>query len=170
MRDNRKRSSSFNFLVHYFLLFISFLAFVIQTTEGRKNLESIHVYVHEILRFALNDNLEWQSIYTFFQTIFPIRNFNPIHVLYFRFIKHRIVRTLCLGRVFRSMKRLHATSSDTRQTMDSLGKIIPRTNPFVAEMIDTRHYTLTDGRKDSTSQITSVCRRTYLIEDDTEGN
>ena len=30
---------------------------VIQTTEGRKNLEYIHVYVSEILRFALNDNL-----------------------------------------------------------------------------------------------------------------
>ena len=32
---------------------------VIQTTEGRKNLECIHVYIflyaHEILRFALND-------------------------------------------------------------------------------------------------------------------
>ena len=35
--------------------------FVIQTTEGRKNLGNIRKYiyedVHEILRFALNDNL-----------------------------------------------------------------------------------------------------------------
>ena len=31
--------------------------FVIQTTKGRKNLEDIHVYVTEILRFALNDKL-----------------------------------------------------------------------------------------------------------------
>ena len=35
------------------------MVFVIQTTEGRKNLVYIHVYillyVHEILRFALND-------------------------------------------------------------------------------------------------------------------
>jgi len=29
---------------------------VIQTTEGRKNLGNINVDVHEILRFALNDN------------------------------------------------------------------------------------------------------------------
>ena len=29
---------------------------VIQTTEGRKDLEDIKVDVHEILRFALNDN------------------------------------------------------------------------------------------------------------------
>ena len=29
---------------------------VIQTTEGRKNLEGVHVDVIEILRFALNDN------------------------------------------------------------------------------------------------------------------
>ena len=28
---------------------------VILTTEGRKNLECIHFYVFEILRFALND-------------------------------------------------------------------------------------------------------------------
>ena len=37
------------------------LYFVIQTTEGRKNLDNIHVDVLvdviEILRFALNDNL-----------------------------------------------------------------------------------------------------------------
>ena len=30
--------------------------FVIQTTNGRKNLEYINVNDHEILRFALNDN------------------------------------------------------------------------------------------------------------------
>ena len=29
---------------------------VIQTTEGRKDLEDIKVDVHKILRFALNDN------------------------------------------------------------------------------------------------------------------
>ena len=34
--------------------------FVIQTTKGRKNLGSIHLYIYvdvpEIIRFALNDN------------------------------------------------------------------------------------------------------------------
>jgi len=33
------------------------LVFVIQTTVGRKNLGNIHVFVAEILRFALNDKL-----------------------------------------------------------------------------------------------------------------
>ena len=33
------------------------LPFVIQTTEGRKNLDDINVDVHEILRFALNDKV-----------------------------------------------------------------------------------------------------------------
>ena len=37
------------------ILFSYSLCFVIQTTEGRKNLGSIYVYVIEILRFALND-------------------------------------------------------------------------------------------------------------------
>ena len=30
---------------------------VIQTTEGRKNLDNIKMDVHEILRFALNDRV-----------------------------------------------------------------------------------------------------------------
>jgi hypothetical protein len=34
---------------------LTHLPFVIQTTEGRKNLDSINVDAHEILRFALND-------------------------------------------------------------------------------------------------------------------
>ena len=34
---------------------LSNLSFVIQTTEGRKNLVNIMVDVSEILRFALND-------------------------------------------------------------------------------------------------------------------
>ena len=33
---------------------LTHLPFVIQTTEGRKNLDDINVDVHEILRFALN--------------------------------------------------------------------------------------------------------------------
>ena len=38
--------------------FLSFTKqFVIQTTEGRKNLVYIHVYAPEILRFALNDRM-----------------------------------------------------------------------------------------------------------------
>ena len=47
----------------FFLVTIYFLPlFVIQTTEGRKNLGYIYVYTHhcvsEILRFALNDILK----------------------------------------------------------------------------------------------------------------
>ena len=42
------------------IISLKFIHIVIQTTEGRKNLgnimEDVHVYVTEILRFALNDN------------------------------------------------------------------------------------------------------------------
>ena len=55
------------------------LYFVIQMTEGRKNLDNIYifalVYVIEILRFALNDNL-CQQIYCFLFKFY----FHPLSV------------------------------------------------------------------------------------------
>ena len=43
------------FFIFEFVYIIQLVFIVIQTTEGRKNLGSILVYVAEILRFALND-------------------------------------------------------------------------------------------------------------------
>ena len=44
---------TFSYLMFVYIIQLVFI--VIQTTEGRKNLGSILVYVAEILRFALND-------------------------------------------------------------------------------------------------------------------
>ena len=60
------------------------------------------------------------------------------------------------------------TSSDTSNAMNGLGKVIPRDDTLVGEVIDTRHYTLIDGSKDSHSQITGISRSTNLIKDHTQ--
>ena len=44
---------TFSYLMFVYIIQLVFI--VIQTTEGRKNLGSILVYVTEILRFVLND-------------------------------------------------------------------------------------------------------------------
>jgi len=87
-----------------------------------------------------------------------------ICIFYFCFIQYRVVRTLGRRRIFLGMKRLYLASSDAGQTMDGLGEIVPRADAFVAEMINSRHHTLSNGGIDGASQVTGVCRRTHLIE------
>ena len=79
---------SFHHRVHGVFLVTIYLytPIVIQTTEGRKNLGSIHNYIYEdvreILRFALNDNLVLTDIsfkdYSALITI--LAAFNPLPV------------------------------------------------------------------------------------------
>ena len=73
-----------------------------------------------------------------------------------------------LCRIFICMQGTDLTGRDTGNTMDSLGKIIPGTYSFITEMINSRNHSLINGCKDSTCQITGICRCTNLIKDHTQ--
>ena len=85
-------------------------------------------------------------------------------LLYLCLVQHGIMRTRRLGREFVRMQRTYLAALDTCQTMDSQRKIIPRADSLVAEVIDAGHDSLADSRKDGACQIIGVCRRTYLVE------
>ena len=91
-----------------------------------------------------------------------------IRILYFCLIEHGVVRTLGRCGIFFGVKRIDFAIFDAGQAMDGLGEVVPRADALVAEMIDTGHYPLTDGRKNGTGQVAGVGRSTYLVEDDTE--
>ena len=72
------------------------------------------------------------------------------------------------SRVLAGVQRAHMASVDTGNAVDGLGKVVPRDNTLVAEVINAWHDALIDGGKDGHSQVASVSRCTYLVEDNTQ--
>ena len=52
--------------------------------------------------------------------------------------------------------------------MNGLGEVVPRDDPFIRKVINTRYNPLFDGSKDDHCQITCIGRCAYLVEDDTQ--
>ena len=78
-----------------------------------------------------------QCCHALFQTVGPIWYFDTKGLLNFRLVKYRISRTYDWAGKFITMTWQNITICMTRQTSYFFRKIKPRTNPFVAEMIDT---------------------------------
>ena len=66
------------------------------------------------------------------------------------------------------MQRTDLASGDACQAMNGYGKIVPRANAFVAEMIDAGNDSLTDSGENGTSQIAGIGRSTNLVEHNSE--